>query len=176
MSEDTLIARLNMIAVQINHEDGLIGQRVTWLVISQSFLFGTFVALVGLKGVVGPEAGAVRLFLTLIPLIGMLLPVLVLVAVGAATYAIWQWRAEHDRICKMAEAKQLDWPDLKHRGLVSLMGHLLPIVCAVGFLLAWLVILIEKSATVDPYYRRRGLMSVMYISLNNIVNIAKRPL
>ena len=78
-----LIARLNMIAVQINHEDELIGVRVSWLVISQSFLFGTFVALLGLKGVAGPEAGVVTLLLTLIPLVGMLLPVLVLVAVAA---------------------------------------------------------------------------------------------
>ena len=145
MSEETLIARLNMIAVQINHEDELIGVRVSWLVISQSFLFGTFAALLGLKGVVGPEAGVVTLLLTLIPLVGMLLPVLVLVAVAAATYAIWQWRAEHDRICKMAEAKQLHWPDLKHRSLVSLMGHLLPIVISVGFLLAWLAILIKTG-------------------------------
>jgi len=143
MSEDTLIAKLNMIAVQINHEDELIGVRVSWLVISQSFLFGTFASLVGLKGVAGHEAGAVTLLLNLIPLVGIFLPVLVLVAVGAATYAIWQWRAEHDRICKMDEAKQLDWPDLKHRGLVSLMGHLLPIVGSVGFLLAWLLLLIE---------------------------------
>jgi len=145
MSENTLIARLNMIAVQINHEDELIGVRVSWLVFSQSFLFGTFAALVGQKSGVGPEAGAVRLLLTLIPLVGILLPVLVLLAVGAATYAIWQWRAEHDRIFKMAEAKELDWPELKHRGLVSLMGHLLPIVGSVGFLLAWLVILIETG-------------------------------
>ena len=145
MSEDTLITRLNMIAVQINHEDELIGVRVSWLVISQSFLFGTFAALVGQKGVVGPEAGAVRLLLTLIPLVGMLLPVLVLVAVDGATYAIWQWRVERDHICKTAEAKQLDWPGLKHRRLVSLMGHLLPIVGSVGFLLAWFVVLIETG-------------------------------
>jgi hypothetical protein len=145
MNEQLLIAKLNMIAAQINHEDDLIGVRVSWMVISQSFLFGTFVALLGLKGVVGPEAGAVMLLLTLIPLVGMFLPVLVLVAVGAATYAIWQWRVEHDRICKMAEARQLDWPDLKHRRLVSLMGHLLPILGAIGFLLAWSVILIKME-------------------------------
>ena len=34
---------------------------------------------------------------------------------------------------------------LKHRGLVSLMGHLLPIVGSVGFLLAWLAILITMG-------------------------------
>ena len=36
MSEDSLIARLNMIDAQIRHEDDLIGQRMSWLVISQS--------------------------------------------------------------------------------------------------------------------------------------------
>jgi len=40
MSERTLIARLNMIDAQVRHEDDLISQRVSWLVISQSFLFG----------------------------------------------------------------------------------------------------------------------------------------
>jgi len=37
----------------------------------------------------------------------------------------------------------LDWPELRHRGLVSLMGHLLPTVGSLGFLLAWLVIIIK---------------------------------
>ena len=50
MSEDVLIAKLNMIAAEIRHEDDLIGSRMSWLVISQSFLFGTFVALVGQRG------------------------------------------------------------------------------------------------------------------------------
>ena len=61
MSDEALIAKLNMIAAEIMHEDDLVGQRMGWLVVSQSFLFGTFVALVGQKGVVGPAAGAVRL-------------------------------------------------------------------------------------------------------------------
>ncbi len=125
MNEGTLIARLNTIAAEIRHEDDLIGARVSWLMISQSFLFGTFVALVGLKGAV--------------------VPVLVLMAVVAATYAISQWRAELDRICELPEAQPLDWPDLKHRRLVTLMGHLLPIAGGLGFLLAWIVILIKMG-------------------------------
>ncbi len=31
MSEDSLIARLNMIDAEIRHEDDLIGQRISWL-------------------------------------------------------------------------------------------------------------------------------------------------
>ncbi len=142
MSEGSLIDRLNMIDAQFRREDDLIGVRTSWLVISQSFLFGTFATLVGLRSVAGTAAGAVRLRLLLISSVGVFLPVLVLVSVGAATYAISQWRAEHDRICNLAEAKELDWPDLKHQNLVTVLGNSLPIVAAVGFLLAWLVILI----------------------------------
>jgi hypothetical protein len=47
MSEASLIARLNMIEVQMRHEDDWIGQRMSWLVISESFLFGTSATLVG---------------------------------------------------------------------------------------------------------------------------------
>ncbi len=85
MSEDSLIARLDMIEAQMRHENDLIGQRMGRLVISQSFLFGTFATLVGLRGVGTEAAGAVRLLLVLIPLVGVLLPVLVLPAVGPPT-------------------------------------------------------------------------------------------
>ena len=145
MDEDSLIARLNKIDAEIRHEDGLIGVRMSWLVISQSFLFGTFATLVGQRTVVGSATGAVRLLLILIPLVGVFLPLLVLVAMGAGSYAISQWRAERDRICEMPEAKQLDWPRLKQRKTVTLLGNLLPIAASIGFLLAWLVILITME-------------------------------
>ena len=97
----------------------------------------------GERGIAGAAAGAVRLLLILIPLVGALLPVLVLVAVGAANYAMSQWRAELDRICELPEARQLDWPRLRHRSLVTGLGTLLPIAVSVGFFLAWAVILIK---------------------------------
>ncbi len=76
---------------------------------------------------------------------GVLLPGLVLLAMGAATYAISQWRAERERNCEMSKAKQLDWPRLRHRSLVTALGHLLPVAVSAGFLLAPLVILIMRE-------------------------------
>ena len=122
MNEGSLIDRLNMIDAQLRHEDDLIGLRMSWLVISQSFLFGTFATLVGLQSVVGKAADAVSLLLVLIPTVGVFVPVLVLVSVGAAAYAMSQWRAEHDRICNLPEAQHLDWPSLKHWRLVTVLG------------------------------------------------------
>ena len=135
-----------MIAAEIRHEDDLIGVRISWLVISQSFLFGTFVALVGQRGgVVSGAAGAVRFLLLLIPLVGVLLPVVVLASMAAASYAISQWRVERDRITKMPEAKHLDWPRLRHRRQVTVLGQSLPFAVSIGFMLAWVAILIQMA-------------------------------
>jgi hypothetical protein len=142
VSEDVLIAKLNLIASEIKHEDDLIGQRTTWLVISQSFLFGTFVAVLSLPGETAMEAAYAKLLVVVIPLVGVLLPIVVLLALYAAASAIRQWRAEQDRLCGMPEGQELDWPRLKHRTQVVLLGNLLPVAVALGFALAWVAIMI----------------------------------
>ena len=142
MSEDVLIAKLNLIASEIKHEDDLIGQRTTWLVISQSFLFGTFVAVLALKREAGLAATFAKLLVVVIPLVGVLLPMVILLAMYAAASAIQQWRAEHDRLSGTPEGQALDWPRLKHRTSVVFFGHLVPIAVATGFALAWVAIMI----------------------------------
>ena len=112
MNEDVLIAKLNLIASEIKHEDELVGQRTTWLVISQSFLFGTFVAVLALPGATGMAAAYAKILLVLIPLVGVLMPIVVMLALSGAVSASRQWRAEHDRLCGMPEGKELDWPRL----------------------------------------------------------------
>jgi hypothetical protein len=141
VSEQLLIAKLSQISSEIKHEDDLISQRTTWLVISQSFLFGTFVAVLALKRE-GLAAAFAKLLVVVIPLVGVLLPIVILLALYAAGSAIQQWRAEHDRLCGTPEGKALDWPRLKHRTAVVFFGHLLPITVAAGFMLAWVVIMI----------------------------------
>jgi hypothetical protein len=56
----------------------------------------------------------VKLLRVMIPLVGFLLPVLVLLAVTAATFAIWHWRAEYGRIFDILEKKGLNWPHVGH--------------------------------------------------------------
>jgi len=142
VSEQLLLAKLNLIASEIKHEDDLIGQRTTWLVISQSFLFGTFVAVLALERGTGMAAAFAKLLLVLIPLVGVLLPIVVLLAVFAAAHAIQQWRAQQDHLCRTPEGKELNWPRLKHSTSVVLLGQLLPVAVAVGFVLAWVAIMI----------------------------------
>jgi len=142
MTEELLVTKLTMIASQIQHEDDLMGQRTNWLVVSQSFLFGTFVAVIGLPTATGMAASFAKLLLVLIPLVGVLLPIVVTLGVYAAANAIRQWRVEHDRLCGTPEGKALEWPRLEHRTRLVALGHLLPVTVAGGFTLAWVVIMI----------------------------------
>jgi hypothetical protein len=144
LSEMTPINRLNAISSEIQHEDDLIGQRTTWLVMSQSFLFGAFATLIGQMNNLEAAAHRVKLLQVLIPLVGLLLPILVLLAVGAATYEIWQLRTEHDRVCEMLDAKgdRLEKPR-RRPTWVMMLGQLLPIAAGLGFVLAWIMILAQ---------------------------------
>ena len=142
MSDELLIAKLSLITSHIQHEDDLMGQRTNWLVVSQSFLFGTFVAVIGLSSGAGMARSFARLLLVLIPLVGVLLPIVVMLGVYAAASSIRQWRVEHDRLCATAEGKALDWPRLKHQKTLVALGHLLPVTVAGGFTLAWVAIMI----------------------------------
>jgi len=142
MTEELLVTKLTMIASQIQHEDDLMGQRPNWLVVSQSFLFGTFVAVIGLPTATGMAASFAKLLLVLIPLVGVLLPIVVTLGVYAAANAIRQWRVEHDRLYGTPEGKALEWPRLEHRTRLMALGHLLPVTMAGGFTLAWVVIMI----------------------------------
>jgi hypothetical protein len=145
LTEDFLIRRLSAIASAIEHEDNLIGQRTTWLVMGQSFLFAAFASLIG-QGDVTALTRGVKLMRLLVPLVGLLMPILVLLAVSAATYAIWRRRAEHDRLCKMLEAEGLEWPSVGPASWVAATGQVLPIAVSFGFALAWTVILLRLRA------------------------------
>jgi uncharacterized membrane protein YeiB len=144
VTEDFLITKLNAIASEIKHEDDLIGQRTTWLVMGQSFMFAAFASLIQ-QDDIGAIARGVKLMRILIPLVGLLMPVLVLLAVSAATYSTWRWRAEHDQLCKMLEAKGLEWPAVTNTTWVVVTGQLLPIAVALSFTVAWILILIRSQ-------------------------------
>jgi hypothetical protein len=145
LMEDFLIRKLEAIASEIKHENDLIGQRTTWLVMGQSFLFAAFASLLQ-QGDVTAITRGVKLMRLLIPLVGLLMPVLVLLAVSGATYAIWHWRTEHDRFCKVLEAKGLEWTAFGPTTWVTVSGQVLPIAVALGFAVAWTVILIRLRA------------------------------
>ena len=112
----------------------------------QSFLFAAFASIIA-QGDVNAITRGVKLMRLLVPLVGLLMPLLVLLAVSAATYAIWCWRAEHERLCKVLEAKGLEWPSVGPANWVTLAGQVLPIAVSFGFALAWIIILMRLRAS-----------------------------
>jgi len=142
LTEDMLVTRLNLITSEINHEDDLMGQRTTWLVMSQSFLFGAYASLVGRPATAAVEH-MIRLLDLMIPLVGLVLPILVLPALGAAISMVWQLRADRERIYAMLEGKGVEGS--KHQSnMVLILGQSLPVAAGLGFVLAWIIILLES--------------------------------
>lgn len=96
--EESLSRRLTRLDSQLKIEYELIGQRVSWLLVSNSFLFGAFV--VGLNNV-NPNTNVQKLIHVLIlaiPVIGLTSSVLVALAVRAAHEVISDLKAVRDRV------------------------------------------------------------------------------
>jgi hypothetical protein len=138
VSQELLLAKHNMLSAEIKHEDNMIGQRMTWLVISQSFLFGTFVTLLGQT-----HQRDVRLGITLVSLIGLVMPLLVLISLSKSISLIWYWRLQQERLYELPGAKELDWPRIEKWKQTVMLGHLVPILVPLGFLIVWAVILVR---------------------------------
>jgi hypothetical protein len=146
MSESSLIAKLNAISSRIEHQNNLTGQRTSWLVTSQSFLFAAFVAVVAQVGSEGVRRFPLaRLLLILIPLMGLLLPTIALGAMIGDSFVLRHWRRERDRILVTSQAQELDWPRVDRRPLLHAIEELPPYVAAFIFLLAWTAIIFEIS-------------------------------
>jgi hypothetical protein len=79
----------------------------------QSFMLAVFASLI-VQVNASTATRVVKLLRVMIPLVGLLLPVLVLLTVTAATFAILHWRAEYGRIFDILEKKGLDWPHVGH--------------------------------------------------------------
>lgn len=76
------------IPAEIQFELNLINARVNWLVASQAFLFVPLT--------IGAKGGALRqsLFYPSIPILGIVICLLVLIAISAAVWRSQQWRAK----------------------------------------------------------------------------------
>jgi hypothetical protein len=145
MSEHLLIAKLNVLAARRLHEDDMIAQRMAWLTISQSFLFGTFAMLNG-QLASGADSGITRLMLQVIPLIGVALSTTVAAAIGAAVYTMRQWRRYTIWFCSRPEVAALDWPLVENtNSTAAVIGQGAPLSIAIGLAICWVLFLSHVS-------------------------------
>lgn len=143
-SEDARYADDDTLRHQLEHEDGLMVNRLSWLVASQSFLFTAFA--ITLNG--SPPAQSVAALrhaelLRILPVLGLTtcgLIYLSLLAGGRVTMALRRVLAGNQR-----EAVGLR-PPLQGTRTTHAVGLAAPLLLPPVFLIAWMVLLLGRQA------------------------------
>lgn len=132
--------RYRLIRAQIEHEDNLISQRLSWFVASQSFLFTAYAIVT--SNLQSNKLAWVReqqhLLIVLIPTVAVLSCLLIYVTILAGVAAIANLRRCHDSDPDLA-AKCL--PPVQGFRLTQLLGQAAPLLLPPIFLIVWLILL-----------------------------------
>ena len=126
---------------QIEHEDNLVSQRLSWLLASQSFLFTAYA--ITLNGPVQLHFQQyethVRLLMLLLPLVGIISAVLIWLSILAGMSAMRKLRMDLE--LQLEGKLPTELPSIQTRGAALLGGQLGPIFIPLLFLTVWLVLL-----------------------------------
>jgi hypothetical protein len=140
----TAIEHYRIVRDQIEHEDNLISQRLSWLLASQAFLFTAYA--ITLNGPVQLHAQTyerhVGLMIVLLPVIGILTALLIWMAIIAGLFAMTRLRNEFRRSTWNALPEGL--PAIQTSGWILLAGHFGPVLIPVLFLSTWLATLLKN--------------------------------
>jgi hypothetical protein len=136
---------------QIEHQDNLIGQRLSWFVGAQAFLFTAYAITVSNSGTVssfGPAHAAwvidrMKLLLILIPLTSILTSFFIYLAVIAGLIAIVDLRRQY-RIFA-GHSPHTGLPPIQGTHLTQLLGRAAPLFIPLVFFVVWMVLLFQKN-------------------------------
>jgi hypothetical protein len=133
-----------IIRSQIEHEDNLINQRLSWFVAAQAFLFSAYAILLN-----APSQGRLQRFATqqeilffLIPLVAIGVSILIYVTVIAAMLATANLRRLLESHAKEKEIALL--PPVQGYRQTLLLGQASPILIPFLFMISWIVLLIKS--------------------------------
>jgi hypothetical protein len=93
-----VLAQIARLGEGLKAEFDLIAVRMTWLVISESFIFSAFATAVANYRPDHPAVGGLRFLLWVLPFVGMFLAVTVYLAILAALSAIDTLKGQRDRM------------------------------------------------------------------------------
>ena len=118
---------------QIDKEDGLVDQRINWLLLSQSILFAAI-------GVSGQEVA--KITLRVIPLVGIVSSLIIGVSVLAALLSLLRYREILMKVCPPKEDSDFSCPQL-HRSRLNIgLGLVSPIALPILFCTAWILVIV----------------------------------
>ena len=133
-----------IIRSQIEHEDNLINQRLSWFVAAQAFLFSAYAILLNVPSQVRLQSFETqREFLFfLIPLVAIGVSILIYITVIAAMLAMANLR----RLLKthMNENDSALLPPVQGYRQTLLLGQASPLLMPFLFLISWIVLLIKS--------------------------------
>jgi hypothetical protein len=129
---------------QIEHEDNLISQRLSWLLASQAFLFTAYA--ITLNGPVQLHLQTyerhVGTLIVLLPIIGILTALLIWIAILAGLVAMSGLRSNFHQ--RSADSSPEGVPAIQTSGIVLIAGQLGPVLIPLLFLTTWLILLVKN--------------------------------
>ncbi|HEU4342280.1 MAG TPA: hypothetical protein VFU31_11985 [Candidatus Binatia bacterium] len=130
-----------IIRSQIEHEDNLINQRLSWFVAAQAFLFSAYAILLNALPQVGVQRFAAQqeLLFSLIPLVAIGVSILIYITVIAAMLAMANLR----RLLKTHMEDSALLPPVQGYRQTFLLGQATPILIPFLFMSSWMVLLIR---------------------------------
>ena len=127
-----ILEEYNRFCRELDKEDKLLNDRVTWLLVSQSILF----AAVRLGGQ-GPGGNIVEI----IAKVGCALSVIIWLSVLGAIFSYLRYSFQLKKCCPPANDHNKAYPQL-HRSLLNIiLGFIAPFVLPIIFFLAWLCVI-----------------------------------
>ena len=128
---------------QIEHEDNLVNQRLSWFIASQSFLFTAFAILLNSPGILGSAAMDIRaLVLRMIPLLAVCVALIIYLTIFAAMYATARLRRLMESYCGKETIDLL--PQVQGYRQSIVLGQGGQLLLPLAFLIAWVILALRS--------------------------------
>jgi hypothetical protein len=133
-----------LIRSQIEHEDNLINQRLSWFVAAQAFLFSAYAILLNAASQVRLPSFAAQqaVLFSLIPLVAIGVCILIYITVFAAMLAMANLRRLLES--HLEQEQRALFPPVQGYRQTLLLGQALPVLMPFLFLVGWIVLLIKS--------------------------------
>jgi hypothetical protein len=131
-----------IIRSQIEHEDNLINQRLSWFVAAQAFLFSAYAILLNAPSQVRLQRFATQqeILFFLIPVVAIGMSILIYITVIAAMLAMANLR----RLLESHVKEEELLPPVQGYRQTLLLGQASPILIPFLFMISWIVLLIKS--------------------------------
>jgi hypothetical protein len=132
---------------QIEHEDNLVGSRISWFVTSQSFLFSAYAIIASNiqpkpAGTGATAMDAKHVLLVIIPTVAILTSVLLLLAICSGIAAMSALRAGYNTIAPKPADHLL--PPIHGSTATRLTGMAAPVLLPPLFMAVWIFLLVRR--------------------------------